>query len=208
MIETSSKKDLKKIAITHMLAFPNSFSTKLGKKYCTKMFEWYLSTNSTFLFHMKIDNNIVGYCGGKIAGSHGSGSTTAMMQYSFVQAIKSMILRPWLFFNQTMISNYSIIIKNILIKFRIKNKQNTKIKETDNFISVGLVVIGVNKTKQGLGYGSKLLIEFEKRSKSLGAKRINLSVKSSNLTAIKSYSRNSWLVEKSGIHETKMSKLI
>ena len=63
-----------------MLAFPDSFSTKLGKKYCTKMFEWYLSTNSTFLFHMKIDNNIVGYCGGKIAGSLGSGSTTAMMQ--------------------------------------------------------------------------------------------------------------------------------
>jgi len=208
MIKTSEQKDIDEIAICHIKSFPNSFSSKLGKKYCKKMFEWYLSSNSTFLFHLKIDNNIIGYCGGKIAGSHGSGSTTAMMQYTFDKAIKSMILRPWLFFNQTMISNYSIIIKNISIKFRKKKKLNTKKKETDNFISVGLVVIGVNKTKQGLGYGSKLLIEFEKRSQSIGAKKINLNVKSSNLTAIKSYRRNGWLVENSDIHETKMYKLI
>ena len=211
MIETSSKKDLKKIAITHMLAFPNSFSTKLGKKYCTKMFEWYLSTNSAFLFHMKIDNNIVGYCGGKIAGSLGSGSTTAIMQFTSKQAIKSLALRPWLFFNSIMISNYLIIYKNILLKLGIKKKKvitNKKYKNNENFKSVGLVVIGVNEKHQGLGYGSKILIEFEKRCKSIGAKKINLNVKNSNLNAIKSYSRNGWLVNFSNNYETKFYKLI
>ena len=211
MIEKSTKKDIKKIAITHMLAFPDSFSTKLGKKYCTKMFEWYLSTDSTFLFHMKIDNNIVGYCGGKIAGSLGSGSTTAMMQFTFKQAIKSLLLRPWLFFNSIMISNYLIIYKNILLKLGVKKKKvitTKKHKNNDNFKSVGLVVIGVNEKHQGLGYGSKILIEFEKRCKSIGAKKINLSVKNSNLSAIKSYSRNGWLVDFSNNYETKFYKLI
>lgn len=210
MIITTCKKDLENVALVHLNAFSNSISSKLGQKYCVKMLEWYLLSRSTFLFHLEIDNKIVGYCGGKVAGSHGSGSTTAMLQYTFFQAIKSMILRPWLFFNQSMISNYSIIIKNILLKFKIKKKKKQKIKkkQINNFIEVGLVVIGVDENKQGLGYGSKLLIEFEKRSRSLGARKINLSVKSSNTRAIKSYSSNGWLLEKSDAHVTTMYKLI
>ena len=164
MIITTCKKHLANVALVHMNAFSNSISSKLGKKYCVKMLEWYLLPSSAFLFHLEIDNKIVGYCGGKVKGSHGSGSTTAMLQYTFFQAIKSMILRPWLFFNQSMINNYSIIINNILLKFKIKKKKKHKIKkkEINRFIEVGLVVIGVDKNKQGLGYGSKLLIEFEK----------------------------------------------
>jgi ribosomal protein S18 acetylase RimI-like enzyme len=210
MIITTSKKHLANVALVHMNAFPNSISSKLGQKYCIKMLEWYLISSNAFLFHFEIDSKIVGYCGGKVAGSHGSGSTTVMLQYTFLQAIKSMILRPWLFFNQYMITNYSIIINNILIKLKIKKKRSQYLnkKEINNFIEVGLVVIGVKKNKQGLGYGSKLLIEFEKRSKSLGARKINLSVKSSNTTAIKSYSRNGWELEKSDIHLATMYKLI
>lgn len=205
MIETSFKKDLDEIAICHMNAFPDSFSTKLGRKYCIRMFEWYLSTNSTFLFHIKLENNIVGYCGAKIQGTLGSGSSTAMMQFTFKQAIKSIITRPWLFFNRSMISNYLIIYKNILLKLGVKKKKTHNI---NNNTSVGLVVIGVNKEHQGLGYGSKLLIEFEKKSKTIEAKKIYLSVKKSNFDAIKSYTRNGWLVDSSNNYETKMYKLI
>ena len=80
MIETALKKDLGLIAICHMNAFPDSFSTKLGQKYCIKMLEWYLSSDKTFLFHLKIEDKVVGYCGGKVEGATGSGSSTAMMQ--------------------------------------------------------------------------------------------------------------------------------
>ena len=210
MIETALKKDLGLIAICHMNAFPDSFSTKLGQKYCIKMLEWYLSSDKTFLFHLKIEDKVVGYCGGKVEGALGSGSSTAMMQYSFNQAIYSMILRPWLFFNKTMIANYVIILKNILLKFNIKKKKVSTAdkKEINTTISIGLVVIGVNNQYKGLGYGSKLLIEFEKRSKSMNAKSIYLSVKTANLSAIRSYSRNGWIVKRSDNLETKMYKLI
>lgn len=210
MIITTSKKHLANVALVHMNAFPNSLSSLLGKKYCIKMLEWYLISSNAFLYHLEIDSKIVGYCGGKVAGSHGSGSTTAMLQYTFLEAIKSMILRPWLFFHQSLISNYAIIINNILIKFKIKKKKTKYInkKKINNFLEVGLVVIGVKKNKQGLGYGSKLLIEFEKKSKSLGARKICLSVKSSNTKAIKSYSRNGWILEKTDIHVATMYKLI
>ena len=210
MFITTSKKHLANVALVHMNAFPNSISSKLGQKYCIKMLEWYLLPSTAFLFHLEIDNKIVGYCGGKVAGSHGSGSTTAMLQYTFFQAIKSMILRPYLFLHQSMISKYAIIINNILIKFKIKNKRSQHLdkKKMNNFKEIGLVVIGVEKSKQGLGYGSKILIEFEKRSQSFGATKISLSVKSSNTTAIKSYSRNGWLLEKSDSHVATMYKLI
>ena len=121
-----------------------------------------------------------------------------------------MILRPWLFFNKTMIANYVIILKNILLKFNIKKKKVSTAdkKEINTTISIGLVVIGVNNQYKGLGYGSKLLIEFEKRSKSMNAKSIYLSVKTANLSAIRSYSRNGWIVKRSDNLETKMYKLI
>ena len=210
MIITTSKEDLANVAFVHINAFPNSLSSKLGQKYCIKMLEWYLISSNAFLFHLEIDSKIVGYCGGKVAGSHGSGSTTAMLQYTFFQSIKSMFLRPYLFFNQAMISNYAVIINNILIKFKIKNKRSQYLnkKKMNNSKEIGLVVIGVENSKQGLGYGSKILIEFEKRCKSLGATKIHLSVKSSNTTAIKSYSRNGWELEKSDTHVATMYKLI
>ena len=109
-----------------------------------------------------------------------------------------------------MIANYVIILKNILLKFNIKKKKvSTAVKkEINTTISIGLVVIGVNNQYRGLGYGSKLLIEFEKRSKSMNGKSIHLSVKTANSAAIRSYSQNGWIVNRSDNLETKMYKLI
>ena len=66
MIEKSTYENLKNIAHCHRDAFPQSFSSKLGQAYCMKMFEWYLSTDKTFLLHLIVDNQIVGYCGAEI----------------------------------------------------------------------------------------------------------------------------------------------
>ena len=209
MIEKSTYEDLNNIAHCHRDAFPQSFSTKLGHVYCMKMFEWYLSTDKTFLFHLTIDNQIVGYCGGKVERALGSGSTSAMIQYSFNQAILSIITKPWLLFNKTMISNYYIIYKNILVKLGFKKKSGaTKRLSKDTSISIGLVVIGVSRSYQRLGYGSKLLFEFEKKSKEYGAEKINLTVLPSNTNAIMSYEKNGWLVNKQTNKKTTMYKNI
>lgn len=58
----------------------------------------------------------------------------------------------------------------------------------------GLVVIGVNPDRQGKGYGSILLREFERRAvEDFGIKKLQLSVKINNTQAIKAYERNGWM---------------
>lgn len=211
MIKPSTSKDLKQIALCHRSAFPKSFSSKLGQKYCEKMFEWYLSTDKAFLFHLIENNNCIGYCGGIINdGTLSCGSSSAMTQYSFNQAIKSLLVRPWLLFHKEMIKNYAFLLKNISVKLGIKKLKKKKIIQEklkkDPF--VGLVVIGVNSMKHGKGYGRILLEEFEKKVILLKIRKIQLTVKTTNKKAIKSYTRNGWIEFKRTKHAINMKKIL
>ena len=208
-MKNSKHSDLPKIASCHRSAFPKSFSTQLGQKYCEKMLAWYLSTDKAFLFHFEEKDKVIGYCGGIVNdGTLSTGSSSAMMQYSFNQAIKSLAIRPWLFFHPEMFKNYTIVLKNVLVKLGLKkHKRSTVSKEKSKKEPVvGLVVIGVDAQFHGKGYGSKLLQEFEKKAKEIGVNKISLSVKSSNSKAIKSYKRNDWVETKRDEISVKMIK--
>lgn len=195
----STIQDLPKIAQCHRKAFPNSFSSQLGQKYCEKMLEWYLSTNKAFLFHIEENNFCVGYAGGIINdGSLSTGSSSAMTQYSFKEGVKALLFRPWLWLHPEMRKNYRFLIRNLAMKLRLKKakRSQTEVVKMQNEPMVGLVVIGVNPNFQGLGYGSALLQEFEKRTLDLDIKKMNLTVKTHNLQAIQSYERNGWVKSK------------
>jgi ribosomal protein S18 acetylase RimI-like enzyme len=212
MIKDSTNTDLLNIAKCHIDAFPDSFSSKLGLKYCVKMFDWYLSTDKAFLFHIEKDSKIVGYCGGIINdGTLSTGSSSAMMQHAFGVAITSLIKRPWLLFHNEILPNYSLIIKNILTKLNLKKTKKQKSNQINKKEPViGLVVIGVNTLFQGKGYGSMLLSKFEQKAKSYNIHNISLTVKSSNKKAIKSYKLNGWEVsfrDKKTIRMTKKLSL-
>ncbi len=211
-IINSTHNDLFKITNCHRKAFSNSFSSKLGYRYCKKMLEWYLSTDKAFLFHLKDKNsNCLGYCGAIINdGTLQTGSSSAMTQYSFKQGMKSLLLRPWLFFHKEMYKNYSFLIKNIKVKLGIlKPKRGciskNKLKK-DPYL--GLVVIGVNPLFQGKGYGSKLLLEFEKRARKLNINKLSLSVKTKNLKAIRAYEKNGWVINKKNEKTINMIKVL
>ena len=91
------------------------------------------------------------------------------------------------------------IVKNLLIKLGLKGVI-TQVQEKENKefqAFMGLVVIGVKKKYQGMGYGSVLLQEFERlATEDGGIVRIQLSVKAKNSKAIRSYLRNGWHVSK------------
>lgn len=200
-IINSRKSDLEKIAECHKSAFPDSLSTKMGLKYLKKMIEWYLTDEKRFLFHIEENGKCAGYCGGMIHdGTQESGSASGMIQYSFNDAVISIMLRPWLLFHKEVISKYSLIKKNIRKKFKKRNvssvtDQKNKTAERPE-PSVGLVVIGVSLEFQGRGFGSVLLQEFENRAKEMNFKIINLTVRNDNEKAIKAYERNGWIKSK------------
>ncbi len=169
----------------------------MGSAYLMKMLEWYLIDSRAFLFYILEDNKCVGYCGGlKHDGKTQFGSASSMIQHSFHAAVKSILLRPWLFIHPEFIAKYKLILKNI--RKRVTGNHKPSSSTTQVAISIephtGLIVIGVDPAYQGKGYGSKLLWEFEVVSKEMGFNKLMLTVKSENAQAIKSYQRNGWII--------------
>ena len=197
----SQKSDLGKIAVCHKSAFPDSLSSKMGINYLKKMIEWYISDDTRLLFHIEENGKCIGYCGGMINdGTQATGSASGMIQYSFNDAIKSLLVRPWLLFDKELISKFSLVQKNIKMRMKKKealsNKNNEKNNSKTSEPSLGLVVIGVSKEYRGKGYGSLLLNEFEKRAKEKKFTIMHLTVRNDNHSAIKSYERNGWIRSK------------
>jgi ribosomal protein S18 acetylase RimI-like enzyme len=59
-----------------------------------------------------------------------------------------------------------------------------------------LVVIGIRPDLQQKGLGTFLQQEFERKAIEMGAQQLQLSVRTDNLKAIKSYLRNGYEIEK------------
>lgn len=202
--------DLEKIALCHQLAFPQALSTRLGKKIVRKMLEWYLADPKRFLLWIEKDNQCIGYVGGMVSdGSQVHGSASGTIQYAFNELFCALVVRPWLWFHPEIVSRYKLILKNIY--FRI-TKYNKPFKERKKHLLsasyVGLVVIGVHPQYQGKGYGALLLESFERKTIELGYKRMSLTVLMHNHPAIKSYTRNGWMISEYKGKSVNMQKIV
>ncbi|MEQ1585535.1 MAG: GNAT family N-acetyltransferase [Cyclobacteriaceae bacterium] len=190
--------DLPRLAQCHRAAFPQALSSVMGQQYVEKMLEWYLVDKRAFIFFMEEDHQCVGYCGGfKFDGTERVGSASSMIQYSYHQAVRTFITRPWLFIHPEFIPKYKLAVKNVWRRIkktlRISEKTKTELQQLPS-PHTGLIVIGVLPRVQGKGYGSLLLQEFERVSISLGYKTMMLTVRTDNNKAIKSYLRNGWRI--------------
>ena len=189
--------DLKIIAECHIQAFPDSFSAKLGLSYCKKMLEWYVSSEKGVLLFLRDQEDVcLGYCGGILNdGTLETGSSSSMIQYSFTQGLRALVIRPWLVVSKPMRSNYKLVFRNLSSKLGLK-----KIKRSDEVKSimssdpyVGLVVIGVLREFRGKGYGSLLMYALEGHTRKLKYSKMTLSVNVENSAAIAAYKRNGWV---------------
>ena len=205
--------DLPRLARCHCSAFPKTLSTAMGQKYVEKMLEWYLVDKRSFIFALQENNGIVGYCGGlKFDGLARVGSASSMIQHSYNLAVKTFLMRPWLFLHPEFISKYKLAVKNVWR--RIKRRLGISIinaKSGNHELPqphTGLIVIGVDPAFQGKGYGSLLLKEFEIISAGLGYVQMMLTVRTDNLQAIRSYSKNGWQVTYQDEKSTTMEKRI
>lgn len=203
---------LTRIAKCHQHAFPKSLSSAMGVTYLSKMFDWYLVDSRAFLFFISQNEVCVGYCGGlKFDGTARVGSASSMIQHSFNMAVKTFLMKPWLFFHPEFLPKYKLASKNVLkrIKFILGIKEQSKPLNVDEAEPhTGLIVIGVDPNVQGKGYGSQLLQEFERVSKNLGFVKMMLTVRTDNHQAIKSYLRNGWNAVKVEANSTTMEKLV
>jgi ribosomal protein S18 acetylase RimI-like enzyme len=206
----AEQKDLINIAQCHKLTFPKSLTSKMGVGYLTKIFSWYLSTDKAFLFYLQNQSQVIGYVGGMIVdGTLMHGSASSLTQHTFNDAIKALILRPWLFLHPDFLSRYSLFTRNVITRLRNKfRRQEVRSAVAPVEPYAGLVVIGVDPTHQGKGYGSLLLQEFEKITVEKDIRKMMLTVKSTNNKAINSYKRNGWSIVNFDTKSVSMSKEI
>lgn len=187
----SNLSDIPNIIRCHKSAFPDALSSKLGYRFTTKMFEWYILNERGVLFHIMKNGSIIGYCAGiKTEYSGLDGAFTSITQFAFRTFILSYLLRPWLLFHRETIKKFSSIKRNILL--RLGKKQVIQVNsEFEPYL--GLIVIGVKKEMHGKGIGLILLKEFENIAFNLGFNTIVLSVKSNNKKAISAYIKSQWI---------------
>lgn len=201
--------DLLRVANCHQRAFPKSFSTQLGLSYLIKNFEWYIASENSFLIKVEIKNKVVGYCGGMLIDNKTTkGSTSSIMQYTFKAAILALAKKPWLCLNKEVRGNINLILKNIVAKlgFFKKELNRPKAHSASRKISLGLVVIGTLPENRGQGLGYRLLTQFEQEARKRNAEQLHLSVKKSNVDAIRSYSRSGWKIKNESKENYEMIK--
>lgn len=201
-VENSSIQKLPEIAECHMACFPQSLSTRLGKKYVQKSLEWFLVNPNRFLFHVSNNGQVIGYCGGFVPVKVGDGSSSGMLQHGFKQAVVGLLRNPLLLFHQEVRPYFPFIWLNIKRKFTGKAIPIAPIDSSLPFVSkVGLVVIGIHPASRGKGIVEILMKEFETRAKLFNKNDIVLSVRKDNARAVNAYIKNGWQVkgEKKGI---------
>jgi RimJ/RimL family protein N-acetyltransferase len=153
-----------------------------------------------------------GYCGGMISdGTLGTGSASGMAQHSFYPALWAFATHPWVLFHPEVRAKWPLLWKNIKMKLGLAPKVHATTAQRQQKAlepEAGLVVIGVDPAHQGKGYGSLLLREFERRAvEEYGVRRLQLSVRTDNVQAIRAYERNGWVVSRVQGESTSMVKL-
>ena len=120
-----------------------------------------------------------------------------MAQHTFRAAIRAFLTHPWVLFHPEVRAKWPVLWKNILMKLGLRKRVHFSPEQKEKMArepQVGLVVIGVDPSYQGKGYGSVLLKEFERRAVDVyGIRKLQLSVLANNAQAIRAYERNGWV---------------
>ncbi len=205
----SEQKHLHDIALCHIACFPSSLSSKLGVRYVKKTLEWFLINPNRFLYHVEIQNEVAGYCGGFVPQFYGDGSSSGMLQFAFNEALIGLSTHPWLLLHSEVLQQYRFLWLNIRRKFTGKNipLDNTIAKPVKP-THVGLVVIGVHPDYRGSGVAQLLADEFENKAKAYNKHELILSVKNDNLRAINAYKKFGWKIMSEQKHTYVMNKNI
>lgn len=198
-IEISSLEDLEDIVICHQSAFPKSLASRQGRKFVSKMLEWYIVSDRGTLFHLREAGRVVGYVGAIYVPKPGLvGAASSITQYAFKSFIASILIRPWLFFHPDVLRRAGFIVKNLGAKLGLKKDLGNLESDSEDFKKhLGLVVIGVESTMQGKGVGARLMNFLAQMAHDdFQVSRLLLTVAKSNSKALKSYHSNGWTIRK------------
>jgi ribosomal protein S18 acetylase RimI-like enzyme len=192
----TSLKQLDAVVSCYAACFPSSLAVKLGRSYVSSTLNFFYENDKRFLFHIEINNQIVGFCGCYIPEKFGDGSTSGMLQFGMKAAAQSILTKPWLLLHKEVIPLYPLVLKNLWQKITGSYKKNVATKQAPpNFVlSAGLVVIGVHPNYRGSNIFEKLMKAFDEKVLYYNLQSAKLSVKQNNDRAVHAYKKFNWQI--------------
>lgn len=199
-IRPAVNQDISGIIAVHQRAFPDSLSTKLGKRYLAIFYDWFVSSTSAICFIAVKEGVVIGFVAGDQNGQyyyyHFYGSRYASLRRA---ALFGVIKNPLAVFSlRRALSMIYPIIKRILSEFLFFKRQNTnqerpRPEKDAPQINASLISIAVAPDTMGTKVATQLLNAFVYEATKRKRPFIQLTVNKENRRAIRFYEREGWI---------------
>jgi len=205
-IRPLSSSDLPQVAEIHLLAFPSSALTRLGKEAVRRYYEWQMVGPHDLVA-------VGAFLGDQMAGfSFGGtfrGAVVGYIRRNWPYLLFRSLSRFWLFTDGLFRSRVKGGLALLARFIRGKNKPGTRAAQAATSIpEYGILSIAVNPRFQGRGIGRLLMSENECAAQSRQFHRMGLNVSPNNEQAIRFYRSLGWeqVLSQEGVWKGKMRK--
>lgn len=183
--------DLERVAVVHVLAFPDSALTKLGVEATRRYYAWQLTgPHECRAFGAFLDGELGGFCFGGIF----RGALSGFLRTNRWFLIGRILTRPHLLLHSVVrarLFQTRRILPRLVRPGRAGNQSGKRIpKQTSR--SFGILSIAVDPRCQGAGVGRALMEAAEAASREGAFSRMHLTVSPENIQAIRFYERLGW----------------
>lgn len=201
--------DLPGVVQVHILAFPNSALTRLGKEATCRYYEWLLAEPHEALNIGAFQRTkLIGFCfGGVFRGALGG-----FLEKKRGFLMRQVAMHPWLLLNPLFRERAQFALSRLTKRFRSGNAPaltKPASPTSTSARSFGILSIAVAPQHQGSG-AARLLMEYSERvALERGFSRMGLTVHPSNSRAVRFYETIGWQREtENGVWGGHMSKTI
>jgi ribosomal protein S18 acetylase RimI-like enzyme len=185
------------VAEIHRNSFPDSRSTRLGRPFLRKMYEWYIRYQPQLSFVAVLDDQVIGF----VTGTYGWGGAQRRFRYTCWHIVWGFLRTPTLLLSAEMFEAGPNFLRGLRLK-----QQNAPIvrQEVDLggiansnrpiSIKIALDSIAVHPVARGRDVGVALIETFEQSAHRLGGSYLSLGVEADNHPARRLYEKCGWSV--------------
>jgi len=187
-IRTLEAKDLREVAMVHMLAFPDSALTMLGTEAVRRYYEWQLvGPHEVVALSARVNSELVGFCFGGIF----RGAMSGFVRKNRMFLIGHVLAHPYLVRNPIFRDRLAAGAR--VLKSQAKPQASAPPPPSQNLNHFGILAIAVHPQRQGLGIGKVLMAEAEDVARRQGFQEMDLTVNPGNRQAVEFYERLNWI---------------
>jgi ribosomal protein S18 acetylase RimI-like enzyme len=176
--------DLQAVVEVHIAGFGASRSTRLGRPFLYKMYEWF-ARNQPALAHVAVlDGALVGFVTGAVGGS-----SRKIFRYAWREILLAFFRNPTLLITPGMLESWSSYLRGL---FPARQPAPSQPAAGLPVIRAVLASIAVSPAARGRQVGKALVAAFEESARQRGATQLRLGVEIDNPAARHLYESCGW----------------